>query len=244
MARKLRLEFPGACYHVINRGNYRTDIFRTEKTKSAFVSCLFEACEKSGWLLHAFVVMRNHYPLALETPDGNLVSGMKWLQVTFANRFNSWRQERGHVFQGRYKALLVEEGDPVGIGVPLHPLESRSGRHPASRPAPGLPALQLPIPVVSGATEIRETQWATVLSSVLHLAGFKHPELQNMPKSAGEKLVVAAFMKMRTQASNDWLCHQLQLGHPRAFSHNPTQYRRHLQAKDPLWHKLASQYAT
>jgi putative transposase len=56
MARKLRLEFPGACYHVINRGNYRADIFKADRTKAAFESCLFEACAKSGWLLHAFVI--------------------------------------------------------------------------------------------------------------------------------------------------------------------------------------------
>ena len=113
MARKLRLEFPGACYHVINRGNYRADVFASEKTKAAFVSCLFEACAKSGWVLHAFVVMRNHYHLALETPKGNLVTGMQWLQSTFANRFNRLRGERGHLFQGRYHALLVEEGDAL-----------------------------------------------------------------------------------------------------------------------------------
>ena len=114
MARKLRLEYPGACYHVINRGNYRADIFRTEKTKGAFEACLFEACARSGWVLHAFVIMRNHYHLALETPQGNLVTGMQWLQATFANRFNRLRGERGHLFQGRYKALLVEEGEPLG----------------------------------------------------------------------------------------------------------------------------------
>jgi putative transposase len=113
MPRKLRLEFPGACYHVINRGNYRRDIFALDKTKTAFVSCLFEACAKSGWILHSFVVMRNHFHLAVETPQGNLVAGMQWLQATFANRFNRLRNERGHLFQGRYKALLVEEGDPL-----------------------------------------------------------------------------------------------------------------------------------
>ena len=80
MARKLRLEFPGACYHVINRGNYRGDIFATAKTKAAFEDCVFEACTKHGWVLHAYVVMRNHYHLALETPEGNLVAGMQWLQ--------------------------------------------------------------------------------------------------------------------------------------------------------------------
>lgn len=114
MPRKLRLEFPGACYHVINRGNYRADIFKTEGARAAFESCLFEACEKSGWRLHAFVIMRNHYHLALETPHGNLVTGMQWLQATFANRFNRLRGERGHLFQGRYKALLVEAGAPLG----------------------------------------------------------------------------------------------------------------------------------
>ncbi|MCW5550350.1 MAG: transposase [Opitutaceae bacterium] len=103
MARKLRLEFPGACYHIINRGNYRADIFRTEGAQAAFEGCVFEACVKSGWLLHAFVIMSNHYHLALETPAGNLVAGMQWLQATFANRFNKLRGERGHLFQGRYR---------------------------------------------------------------------------------------------------------------------------------------------
>jgi len=113
MARKLRLEYPGACYHVINRGNYRSDIFRSEGDKRAFEACLLEACAKSGWVLHAYVLMSNHYHLAVETPDGNLIAGMQWLQATFANRFNKLRGARGHLFQGRYKSLLVEEGGPL-----------------------------------------------------------------------------------------------------------------------------------
>ena len=95
MVRKLRLEFPGACYHVINRGNYQADIFKTEQTKAAFEACLFEACRKSGWVLHAFVIMRNHYHLALETPEGNLVAGMQWLQATFAHSRGADRQIKG-----------------------------------------------------------------------------------------------------------------------------------------------------
>jgi len=114
MPRKLRLEYPGACYHVINRGNYRTDIFETEGAKQAFETCLFEACGKSGWVLHGYVIMRNHYHLAIETPEPNLVVGMQWLQATFACRFNRLRGERGHLFQGRYKALLVEPGTALG----------------------------------------------------------------------------------------------------------------------------------
>lgn len=118
MARKLRLEYAGALYHVINRGNYRADIFKEEGARQAFLGCLLEACEKAGWVLHAYVLMSNHYHLALETPDGNLVEGMRWLQSTFANRFNRYRGESGHVFQGRYKALVVEDG--AGLGAVAH----------------------------------------------------------------------------------------------------------------------------
>ncbi|MBI4625162.1 MAG: transposase, partial [Verrucomicrobia bacterium] len=114
MARKLRLEFPGACYHVINRGNFGADVFKTERAQEAFEQCLFEACAKSGWVLHAFVILRNHYHLALETPEGNLATGMQWLQTTFANRFNRRRGKSRHLFQGRYKALLVEPGTALG----------------------------------------------------------------------------------------------------------------------------------
>ena len=114
MARKLRLEYAGAMYHVINRGNYRAAIFAEEGARQAFMGCLVEACAKAGWVLHAYVLMSNHYHLALETPQGNLVEGMRWLQSTFANRFNRFRGENGHVFQGRYKALVVESGKELG----------------------------------------------------------------------------------------------------------------------------------
>ena len=77
MARKLRLEVPGAIYHVINRGNYRGFVFRTLGARQAFEACLFQACERSGWRLHAFIVMGNHFHLAVETPQGNLVAGMQ-----------------------------------------------------------------------------------------------------------------------------------------------------------------------
>jgi putative transposase len=114
MPRPPRLEFPGAHYHVINRGNYRADVFLDTGTRAAFVDALQEAATKQGWRVHAWAVMRNHYHLALETPRANLVEGMQWLQGTFAMRFNYRRDERGHLFQGRYKSLLVEPGDHLG----------------------------------------------------------------------------------------------------------------------------------
>ncbi len=109
MARKLRIQYEGAIYHVINRGNYRRDVFGTVGAAQAFEQVVLEACALHGWRLHAFVVMGNHYHLAVATPRANLVEGMHWLQSTFATRFNRLRQARGHLFQGRYQALLVED---------------------------------------------------------------------------------------------------------------------------------------
>ncbi len=109
MARKLRIQYEGAIYHVINRGNYRRDVFGTVGAAQAFEQVVLEACTLHGWRLHAYVVMSNHYHLAVATPRANLVEGMHWLQSTYATRFNRLRQARGHLFQGRYQALLVED---------------------------------------------------------------------------------------------------------------------------------------
>jgi REP element-mobilizing transposase RayT len=109
MARKLRVQFPGALYHVVNRGNYRRDVFESAGAAQAFVTALEEATPTFGWRVHAYVVMRNHYHFVVETPKPNLVSGMHWLQSTLATRFNRLRTERGHLFQGRYHAGLIED---------------------------------------------------------------------------------------------------------------------------------------
>ena len=106
MARKARLAVAGGVYHVINRGNYRSDIFRDERTRAAFLKCLDQTCGKTGWQVYGWCVMSNHYHLAIETPWPNLVEGMRWLQSTFSMRFNRLRKEHGHLFQGRYKSLI------------------------------------------------------------------------------------------------------------------------------------------
>jgi REP element-mobilizing transposase RayT len=98
MARKLRLEFAGAIYHVISRGNYRADVFGQDGTKQAFLGCLGEAAQKGNWVVHAWGVMSSHYHACIETLEPNLVSGMRWLQATFSLRFNRFRAEHGHVF--------------------------------------------------------------------------------------------------------------------------------------------------
>ena len=113
MARKLRLEYAGACYHVINRGNYRRNVFAPKGAAEAFEGCLSETCERFGWRVHAFVIMRNHFHLAVETPEPNLSVGMKYLQGTWANRFNRFHGESGRPFQGRFKGLHVEAGSAL-----------------------------------------------------------------------------------------------------------------------------------
>jgi putative transposase len=112
MARKPRIEFAGAVYHVISRGDRGEAIYQDDEDRRLFLQFLGEVCDRTGWLIHAFVAMTNHYHLLLETPEANLVVGMKWLQGTYTQRFNLRHGLRGHLFQGRYKALLIDGEDP------------------------------------------------------------------------------------------------------------------------------------
>lgn len=109
MPRRLRIQYAGALYHIINRGNYRRDLFETAGAAQSFESTLGETSLRHRWIIHGFEIMRNHFHLALETPEPNLVEGMHWLQSAYAIRFNRYRSERGHVFQGRYQSLLIED---------------------------------------------------------------------------------------------------------------------------------------
>ena len=108
MARKLRVEYAGAIYHVINRGDRREPIFRIQRDREMFLDTLAEACLKTGWQVHAFCLMPNHFHLVVETPGANLVSGMKWFLGTYTSRLNRRHRLVGHLFSGRYKALFVE----------------------------------------------------------------------------------------------------------------------------------------
>jgi REP element-mobilizing transposase RayT len=108
MPRQPRLEYQGAIYHIMSRGDQRDDIFLDDVDRHDFIKTLAEACQKTAWQVHALCLMRNHYHLVLETPNANLVAGMAWLQSTYTIRLNHRHQLVGHVLSGRCKAQLVE----------------------------------------------------------------------------------------------------------------------------------------
>ena len=130
MPRAIRHEYAGAVYHAMCRGNDGRDIFTTDDGRRLFLSTLGEVCGQTGWRIHAYVLMSNHYHLLLETPEPNLVAGMKWFQGTYTQRFNAKFGRRGHLFQGRYKALPVEAMDrsfyfrEVGQYIHLNPFRA------------------------------------------------------------------------------------------------------------------------
>ncbi len=108
MSRPLRLEFSGALYHVTARGNARGAVFLDDEDRVACLACLEQTVQRSGWLCHAYCLMDNHYHLLIETPEGNLSRGMRQLNGVYTQRFNRRHGRVGHLFQGRYKAVVVE----------------------------------------------------------------------------------------------------------------------------------------
>lgn len=108
MARQLRIEYPGAFYHVTSRGNEQKDIFKSKKDREKFISYLESASVRYGAVIHAYCLMTNHYHILLETPHGNLSQIMKHINSSYSTYFNVKRKRAGHLLQGRYKAILVD----------------------------------------------------------------------------------------------------------------------------------------
>jgi REP element-mobilizing transposase RayT len=130
MPRKRRVEYPGAIYHVMSRANGKGNIFETDVDRQDFIKTLAAACAKTGFEIHAYCLMRNHFHLVVETPNGNLVAGMRWLLSAYTLRFNPRHKRLGHVFSGRYKSLVVDGSGPgylrtVCDYVHLNPVRAR-----------------------------------------------------------------------------------------------------------------------
>jgi REP element-mobilizing transposase RayT len=109
MARALRILLAGGWYHVTSRGNRREAIYRTDADRTRFLGLVAELPDRFGLEVHAFVLMDNHYHLLVRTPEPNLSEAMRWLHVSYSSRFNWANRLCGHVFQGRYKAMVIED---------------------------------------------------------------------------------------------------------------------------------------
>ena len=137
MARALRIEFAGALYHVTSRGNRQEDIYESDQDREAFLKVLADSCAQFNWVCHAYCLMTNHYHLMIETPDGNLSNGMRQLNGIYSQTFNRSHQRAGHVFQGRYKAILVEKEDyllELSRYILLNPVRAQMVRSPIEWP--------------------------------------------------------------------------------------------------------------
>jgi len=143
MARPLRLELAGALYHVTSRGDGREDIYLSDDDRLAWLQTLAEVCKRFNWVCHAYCQMTNHYHLLVETPDANLSKGMRQLNGVYTQRFNRSHARVGHVFQGRFKAILVDKDNyllELARYVVLNPLRAKMVRRLERWPWSSYPA--------------------------------------------------------------------------------------------------------
>ncbi len=137
MSRPLRLEYAGALYHVTSRGNERKAIYLEDSDFSLFLEVLGEVCKQCNWVIHAWCLMTNHYHLVVETPDANLSTGMRQLNGIYTIRFNHQYGRVGHLFQGRYKGILVDKSAyllELSRYVVLNSVRARIVSHPGLWP--------------------------------------------------------------------------------------------------------------
>jgi len=133
MARPLRIEYDGALYHVTSRGNERKPIFKDDGDRELFLTTLGQVSKRFHWLCHAYCLMDNHYHLVIETPDGNLSKGMRQLNGVYTQAFNRRHHRVGHLFQGRFKGILVQKEShflEVCRYVVLNPVRAKAVKHP------------------------------------------------------------------------------------------------------------------
>lgn len=137
MGRPLRIEYPGAHYHVTTRGNERKDVFKSQRDREKFLSYCESAVTRYGATIHAFCLMSNHYHLLIETPCGNLSQVMQHVNGAYTNYFNTKRKRSGHLFQGRYKAILIEADEyatEISRYIHLNPVRAGMVKRPEEYP--------------------------------------------------------------------------------------------------------------
>jgi putative transposase len=128
MSRPLRIEYAGAVYHVTSRGNEKKPVFKDDHDREVFLNALQHVNKRYNWICHAYCLMTNHYHLLIETPEGNLSLGMRQLNGVYTQLFNKYHGRNGHLFQGRYKAILIQKDShllEVCRYVVLNPVRAR-----------------------------------------------------------------------------------------------------------------------
>ena len=133
MARPLRIEYDGAVYHITSRGNARKPIYKEDEDRRVFLEVLHRVNTRYNWLCHAYCLMNNHYHLIIETPDGNLSHGMRQLNGVYTQLFNRRHKRVGHIFQGRYKAILIQKESHLleaSRYVVLNPVRAKAVKDP------------------------------------------------------------------------------------------------------------------
>ena len=129
MARPLRIEYAGAHYHVINRGNAREKIFRSDGDREKFLAYIQRAVERFSIVVHGYCLLSNHYHLLLQTPEPNLSRTMQWISTSYVQYFNTKRKRSGHLFQARFKAVLVDADEylsHLSRYIHLNPLKAKT----------------------------------------------------------------------------------------------------------------------
>jgi REP element-mobilizing transposase RayT len=194
------------------RGDRREAIFEDDTDRECFVETLAQASKRAGWLIHAYVLMGNHYHLLVETPDPNLVRGMTWFQTTYTVSYNARRRTSGHLFVGRYKAVLVETPDGGSAGdasyfptlvddIHLNPIRA-DGR---SATGAGTTAGRTrTITASSGRRRSSTPVWQRSIT-------MKRKKMGEMKKSADEKSLIAAIVREETTVKASWVAEKLQM---------------------------------
>ena len=134
MTRPLRIEYSGAIYHITSRGNARKSIYKDDEDRATFLHILSTVNEKYHWFCHAYCLMNNHYHLIIETPEGNLSQGMRQLNGVYTQAYNRRHKRVGHIFQGRYKAVLIQRESHLLEAcryVVLNPVRAKAVKEPA-----------------------------------------------------------------------------------------------------------------
>ena len=186
MARPLRVEYAGAYYHVLNRGNAGEKIFKNKRDKEKFLEYLTIAVERFSIVVHTYCLMDNHYHLLLQTKEANLSKAIQWLNVSYSTYFNKKHQRNGHLFQGRFKAILVDADNylvQLSRYIHLNPVQAKIVATPVEFPWSSYP-------VFTG--KIKSPAWLTTGEILSHFAKRKNTAIKHY-RSFVEELDIASL---------------------------------------------------